>query len=82
MKYVNGFQINMTGSECFITFVVSHPDGKGGKLTEDVETLVMNEGVARQATEALKELFSKIDSDRAGRQRTPEFKKDSNVKLS
>ncbi len=81
MKYVNGFQINATGNECFITLVVTRPDGKGEKITEEVETIIMNEGVARQLSDAMKELYKKIDSDRSSK-RQPDIVKNSGTKLS
>ncbi len=83
MKYVNGFSINAVGAECFITLLQSHPKpGSNERVYEEVDTLVMSENCARQFYNAMKDIYEKMDSDRASRKRTPDFKKDSNVKLS
>ena len=63
MKYVNGFNINVTGNECFITLLQNIPKGET-KVTEEVEGLVMNERTARQLYTALTQVYSKIDADR------------------
>lgn len=64
MKYTNGFTINATGRECFITFLANRPQGDT-KLTDEVETLVMSEQCARQLVVALSNVYKQVDKDRA-----------------
>ena len=66
MKYVNGFTINATGTECFVTYLQTRPQGQS-KTTEEVETVVMSEQCARQLTIALAKVYQKVDSDRANK---------------
>lgn len=66
MKYGNGFTINATGTECFITFLQTRPNGDT-KQTEEVETIVMSEQMARQMIVALAKVYSKVDTDRAAK---------------
>ena len=68
MKYANGFTINATGMECFITFVANRPQGQT-KTTEEVETIVMTEQMARQMIVALAKVYNKVDSDRAAKKK-------------
>lgn len=68
MKYSNGFSINATGHECFISFVVTRPNGET-KQTEEVETVIMNEQMARQLYMALAKVYNKVDSDRAAKKK-------------
>ena len=69
MIYANGFTINATGNECFITWLQNRPQNKT-KVTEEVETLVMNEQMARQLIVALAKVYQRIDSDRAAQKVT------------
>lgn len=66
MKYVNGFTINATGTECFVTYLQTRPQGQS-KTTEEVETIIMSEQCARQLTIALAKVYQKVDSDRAAK---------------
>jgi len=67
MTYTNGFTISANNnSECVITFLETIP-GKKDAEPREVETFVMNEKVARQLIAALTQVYSKIDSDRAGK---------------
>ncbi|MCQ2561769.1 MAG: hypothetical protein MJ186_06965 [Clostridia bacterium] len=66
MKYSNGFTINATGNEFFITFLQTRPDGKT-KITEEAETIVMTEKMARQLAAAAAKVFEKVDADRAAK---------------
>lgn len=66
MKYTNGFTINATGNECFITFLQNRPQNNT-KVTEEIETVVMNEQMARQLIVALAKVYQKVDSDRAAK---------------
>lgn len=66
MKYVNGFTINATGTECFVTYLQTRPQGQS-KTTEEVETVIMSEQCARQLTIALAKVYQKVDSDRAAK---------------
>ena len=66
MTYTNGFSINATGSECFITFLQNRPQNNT-KVVEEVETVVMNEQMARQLMVALSKVYQKVDSDRAAK---------------
>lgn len=66
MTYTNGFTISANNTECVITFLETIP-GKQGAKPEEVQTLVMNEQVARQLISALTQVYSKIDSDRASK---------------
>lgn len=66
MKYSNGFTINATGNEFFITFLQTRPNGQE-KITEEIETIVMTEKMARQLAAAAAKVFQKVDSDRASR---------------
>ena len=68
MKYVNGFTINATGSECFITYLQTRPQGQA-KPTEEMETVVMSEQCARQLVVALAKVYQKVDSDRAAKRK-------------
>ncbi|HPF19551.1 MAG: hypothetical protein QM215_06965 [Bacillota bacterium] len=68
MKYVNGFTINATGSECFITYLQTRPQGQA-KTTEEMETVVMSEQCARQLVVALAKVYQKVDSDRAAKRK-------------
>ncbi|MBR0139081.1 MAG: hypothetical protein IJM17_02200 [Firmicutes bacterium] len=63
MKYVNGFNINVTGNECFVTFVQNIPKGEA-KVTEEVENIIMSERTARQLIAALSQVYAKVDADR------------------
>lgn len=63
MKYVNGFNINVTGNECFVTFVQNIPKGEA-KVTEEVENIIMSERTARQLISALSQVYAKVDADR------------------
>ena len=63
MTYTNGFTINAAGNECFITFLQTRPNGQS-KTTEEVETVVMTEQLARQLIHALSQVYAKVDSDR------------------
>ena len=63
MTYTNGFTINAAGNECFITFLQTRPNGQS-KNTEEVETVVMTEQLARQLIHALSQVYAKVDSDR------------------
>ena len=63
MKYSNGFTINATGHECFLTFMQTRPNGES-KQTEEVETIVMTEQMARQMIVALAKVYNKVDADR------------------
>ncbi len=67
MKYTNGFSINATGNECFISFLQTRPNGNEAKVTEEVEALVMSEQMARQLIVALSKVYQKVDSDRAAK---------------
>ena len=72
MEYVNGFTINSYGGECFITLYQTRPSGKQGEnISKEVDTLVMSEACARKLQRAIKEVYDKIDQDRASRQ--PDF---------
>ena len=64
MKYSNGFTINATGHECFLTFLQTRPNGET-KQTEEVETIVMTEQMARQMIVALAKVYNKVDTDRS-----------------
>ena len=68
MKYVNGFTINATGAECFITYLQTRPQGQS-KTTEEVETVVMSEQCARQLVVALAKVYQKVDTDRAAKRK-------------
>ncbi len=68
MKYVNGFTINATGNECFISYLQTRPQGQA-KTTEEVETVVMSEQCARQLVIALAKVYQKVDSDRAAKRK-------------
>jgi hypothetical protein len=68
MKYVNGFTINATGSECFISYLQTRPQGQS-KTTEEVETVVMSEQCARQLYAALAKVYQKVDTDRAAKRK-------------
>ena len=68
MKYSNGFTINATGHECFLTFLQTRPNGET-KQTEEVETIVMTEQMARQMIVALAKVYGKVDSDRAAKKK-------------
>ncbi|HCU07829.1 MAG TPA: hypothetical protein DF480_02470 [Clostridiales bacterium] len=68
MKYVNGFTINATGSECFVTYLQTRPQGQA-KVTEEVETVVMSEQCARQLVVALAKVYQKVDTDRAAKRK-------------
>ena len=68
MKYANGFPINATGLECFLTFLQTRPNGET-KQTEEVETIVMTEQMARQMIVALAKVYNKVDSDRAAKKK-------------
>ena len=46
MKYVNGFTINATGTECFVTYLQTRPQGQS-KTTEEVETIIMSEQIKK-----------------------------------
>ncbi len=67
MKYTNGFTINATGNECFLTFLQTRPAGNEAKTTEEIENIVMSEQVARQLMAALAKVYQKVDSDRAAK---------------
>ena len=64
MKYVNAFNINVSGTECFITFLQNVPKGET-VVTEETEGIVMSERSARQLYTALAAVYSKIDHDRS-----------------
>ena len=64
MKYVNAFNINVTGTECFITFLQNLPKGES-VVTEETDGIVMSERTARQLYTALSQIYSKVDTDRA-----------------
>lgn len=64
MKYSNGFTINATGAECFITFLANRPQGQT-KTTEEIETVIMSEQCARQLIAALSNVYTQVDKDRA-----------------
>ncbi len=66
MKYANGFTINATGAECFITFLANRPQGQT-KTTEEVETVIMSEACARQLVAALANVYAQVDKDRAAK---------------
>ena len=66
MLYTNGFTINAAGNECFITWLQNRPQGQT-KITEEVETIVMNEQMARQLIVALAKVYQKVDQDRAAK---------------
>ncbi|MBR0209671.1 MAG: hypothetical protein IJQ41_02910 [Firmicutes bacterium] len=66
MKYSNGFTINATGHECFLTFLQTRPNGES-KQTEEVETIVMTEQMARQMIVALAKVYNKVDTDRSAK---------------
>ena len=66
MKYSNGFTINATGAECFITFLANRPQGQT-KTTEEVETIIMSEACARQLIAALANVYAQVDKDRAAK---------------
>jgi hypothetical protein len=68
MKYANGFTINATGSECFITYLQTRPQGQA-KTTEETETVVMSEQCARQLAAALEKVYQKVDADRAAKRK-------------
>ena len=68
MKYANGFTINATGHECVLTFLQTRPNGET-KQTEEVETIVMTEQMARQMIVALAKVYNKVDSDRAAKKK-------------
>ncbi len=69
MEYVNGFSLNSYGGECFITLYQTRPSGKQGEnISREVETLVMSEACVRKLYRSIKELYEKIDEDRAKRQ--------------
>ena len=63
MTYTNGFTINAIGSECFITFLQNKPD-KDKRISNEAETIVMNEQCARQLIAALAQVYAKVDQDR------------------
>ena len=66
MKYSNGFTINATGHECFLTFLQTRPNGETTQ-TEEVETIVMTEQMARQMIVALAKVYNKVDTDRSAK---------------
>jgi len=66
MKYTNGFTINATGAECFITFLANRPQGQT-KTAEEVETVIMSEQCARQLIAALANVYNQVDKDRAAK---------------
>ena len=66
MKYSNGYTINATGHECFLTFLQTRPNGET-KQTEEVETIVMTEQMARQMIVALAKVYNKVDTDRSAK---------------
>ena len=66
MKYSNGFTINATGHECFLTFLQTRPNGET-KQTEEVETIVMTEQMARQMIVALAKVYNTVDTDRSAK---------------
>ena len=68
MIYSNGFTINATGHECFLTFLQTRPNGET-KQTEEVETIVMTEQMARQMIVALAKVYSKVDTDRSAKKK-------------
>ena len=81
MEYVNGFTINSYGGECFITLYQTRPSGKQEEnISKELDTLVMSETCARKLCRAIKEVYDKIDQDRASRQ--VDFVKGSDIKLS
>lgn len=75
MIYANGFTINATGSECFVTFLQTRPKGQA-KQTDELETVIMNEQVARQLIVALSKVYDKVDADRAAK-RNPQVSEKS-----
>lgn len=75
MIYANGFTINATGNECFITFLQTRPKGQA-KQTDELETVIMNEQVARQLIVALSKVYDKVDADRAAK-RNPQVSEKS-----
>jgi len=67
MTYTNGFTISANNNnECVITFLETVPGKKDAK-PEEVQTMIMNEQIARQLMAALSQVYSKIDSDRASK---------------
>lgn len=60
MKYANSFTLNVTQSECFITFQQGIPNGDK-KVVENVEGIILSERVARQLAAAINDIYGKID---------------------